>query len=507
MKNKIVNSVKENIAIVVILLAMAIVYGIMMFTNGPWYDELYTYYSFISRGPVYAAIHWPVPNNHVGYSVLSAFLDMFGNAYIGLRGVSYIASLLNIWLIYKLAGKFLDKEWSALASVIYIGAILVNSLSIQGRGYSLAITAFLVAALNCYAVCTEDAKLINYICFAIALTAGLYVLPSSTYWVMPICFIGGIYLLVNKDITKLIRLIISAVVAAVMTAGLYAIIWLAIGSNLMSKNPENPYFGVYQVNIILKAPFAALKTGIDYMLASPYIQSIDRSEAVLGLPQYFRELFDQCYLRGGIVLSIILIILAVTGIYLYVREKNWMSLFVGGMLTIVPVMLIIQSVHPYKRVLSFIMVPMAIGIAWMLKCAISRVKYGCILCYGLIFFIAIIMATGYDYRSPLADRENDIKEALNVMEEAGISPAGIDSIYYTDDFQKYVLKFYYDNEPAELTLEEANYVMVSPEMRDSDYDAFIWPMLTVHDPDMLEYIEANFTSVYDGGEYAVYARK
>ena len=50
-------------------------------------------------------------------------------------------------------------------------------------------------------------------------------------------------------------------IAAVHTLGLYSIIWLAIGSNLLSKTQDSGYFGIYQVNIILQAPFKALKTG------------------------------------------------------------------------------------------------------------------------------------------------------------------------------------------------------------------------------------------------------
>ena len=76
----------------VFFLGMAVYYGYRMFIITPWYDELYTYYYFISKGPVYAAIHWPLPNNHVGYSVLSGFLNLFGNSVIGLRGMSYLAA-------------------------------------------------------------------------------------------------------------------------------------------------------------------------------------------------------------------------------------------------------------------------------------------------------------------------------------------------------------------------------------------------------------------------------
>ena len=77
-----VDYIKEHIACILLITFMGIIYIYNMFANKPWYDELYTYYYFISRGPIYAAIHWPVPNNHVGYSVLSAFLDFFGNPYI-----------------------------------------------------------------------------------------------------------------------------------------------------------------------------------------------------------------------------------------------------------------------------------------------------------------------------------------------------------------------------------------------------------------------------------------
>ena len=70
---------KEHTGILLFSLGMAIYYGWRMFALDPWYDELYTYYSFLSKGPVYAAIHWPVPNNHVMYSVLSAFFNIFGN--------------------------------------------------------------------------------------------------------------------------------------------------------------------------------------------------------------------------------------------------------------------------------------------------------------------------------------------------------------------------------------------------------------------------------------------
>ena len=92
----------ETILFLVFLNAMAIYYGWRMFALTLWYHELYTYYYFISRGPVYAAIHWPLPNNHVGYSVLSGFLNLFGNSAISLRGISWISSLVSIGILFAI---------------------------------------------------------------------------------------------------------------------------------------------------------------------------------------------------------------------------------------------------------------------------------------------------------------------------------------------------------------------------------------------------------------------
>ena len=141
----------ENKLFSLFFLGMAVYYAVSMFAIKPWYDELYTYYSFISRGPVYAAIHWPVPNNHVFYSVLSAFLDYLGNPYIGLRGVSFLMSCANMLLLYQFAKKFLNRFFSAGVVFLYVAVWQVNNLSVQGRGYTLATTCYLLALFSLFA--------------------------------------------------------------------------------------------------------------------------------------------------------------------------------------------------------------------------------------------------------------------------------------------------------------------------------------------------------------------
>lgn len=83
---------KKNILFTLIFLFFMGYYGYRLFVITPWYDEIYTYIYFIDKGFFYSATHWPLPNNHVFFSMISSFLRIFG-VYIGLRGISYLAAV------------------------------------------------------------------------------------------------------------------------------------------------------------------------------------------------------------------------------------------------------------------------------------------------------------------------------------------------------------------------------------------------------------------------------
>ena len=520
MMNRILKegSFKKNIAAAAFMACMAVVYAFMMYGNKPWYDELYTYYYFISRGPIYAAIHWPVPNNHVGYSVLSACLDVFSDPFIRLRGISYIAAIANLALIYVFCCRFMRREFALSVSMLYAGAGLVHRLSIQGRGYTLAVTCFLIVLISLYDIClTDKAGRGSFIWLAIGLTYGLYIVPSSVYWVIPSCLTAGIYVLIKKKYDLLKRLIVTGLIAAFVTFCLYALIWLAIGANIVSKDSSLAYFGMHQVKVILKAPFLSFKTGMEYMLASPYIQSIDRVDCIKGMPDYLTALFDNFYDGFGIFImavTALIALYAIVGIFLHVKKRDtdlFGCLFICICLIVVPVMLLIQSVHPYKRVLGFYMLPIAFGTVYMLDHVVKKVigenrdrlLTGVCVAFACIFTLICGLSISSDgNRAPLADKENDLKEVFDL-----IDVKEIDNIFYTDDYQKYVLKFYYDASPAESpTLEGADWVVVSAELTDPGNTEPEWPILYGYDENLLEQIYSSFESIAINEEYAVYRR-
>ena len=117
----------ETISVTLFIIGMAAYYLWRMFAITPIYDELYTYYNFISRGPVYAALHWTMPDDHIGYAVLSSLLTLFGNPYIGLRGLSFICAIANLILIYKIADRYYSHGLPLAATILYSQLLCQNT--------------------------------------------------------------------------------------------------------------------------------------------------------------------------------------------------------------------------------------------------------------------------------------------------------------------------------------------------------------------------------------------
>lgn len=476
---------KENIGIGVLVLFFACMYIWRMINIHPWYDELYTYYTFISRGPVYAAIHWPLPNNHVGYSALSGFLNIFGSPVIALRGVSLIAAISNIILVYLLGLKFFEeKSGYALAVTGFYGAVnIVNALSVQGRGYSLSTTCMLLSIMVLIKLTSADKPYMRwFVIYAICLSLGIYVIPSSTFWVIPVCLTGGFYLLFNKKIRTLVRLIIASALAALADLMLYATIWLAIGSNLLSKTEGGQYFGLYQLDIIKHAPYTSLKAGLDYMLASPYIQSVDRNIVVTGLLRYFETLFAQFYSGAAWIIIVLLLLTMIIALIRYIKDRtDFKALFLFVFILMQPILLIIQSQQPYLRVFTFFGFVVAVSAVYL--CSGFYINAGIMTVLGVL--MALLTLTP-GYRTNLGDDEDTLLACFQLAAEEGLQPEAIESICYTDDYQKYILKYYYDIEPLEASVGEAMMVIAPDELNG------IWPKL---------YDESNFDRDLINNEY------
>lgn len=272
----------ETMATTLFIIGMAAYYMWRMFVVTPSHEELVTFYDFISKGSLYSAMNWPSPNNHIGYSVLASLFNLFGNNYIGLRGVSYISAVCNLVMVYRITRKYFAHMLPFAAVVLYASMQVVNEYSIQGRGYTFATFCFLLAIYVAADLCKagEDKKY-RYITFVFCIVYGLYTTPSSIYWAIPVCITVVLFLSINgfrsrqyfeNDseniyLKKLNSFVAAMIVSIFLSLVLYAIIWLMVGANQLVGDKNSIFYGTSNGLVLLRNPGKALGTGMEFMLS------------------------------------------------------------------------------------------------------------------------------------------------------------------------------------------------------------------------------------------------
>ncbi len=554
-ENKIYNAIPhepETIALTLFIIGMAAYYLWRMFAITPQYDELYTYYTFISKGPLYSAIHWPLPNNHVGYSVFSAIFDYTGNSYVGLRGVSYLCAVSNLILVFRICKKYFSHGLPFAATMLYASMQVVNEYSVQGRGYTLATTCFLLAIYCICQICSlgEKRKYL-YISLSGVLILGLYTVPSSVYWVVPVCIAGCIYLLINayrsKSVysrmsdniywKKLTNLILTGISAAFITTILYTLIWLAIGSNLLVKTQGTDFYGWSHGAVLLRAPVQALVEGMNYMLSQPYIQSL---EPKVFWERYIGWNFSMLnYMLPGLVIPLLVIILSGMGCMIYECIKHFeysrtvINLIAIVNLLFIGIMLIIQKKLPYLRVFGYstfiVIICVCSALERLLNVLIriynkklsgntnSNVQskenetvtktdkwYTGISAYIpvliiLVFFIYRVITP--DFNCQLGFRENEV---FNTLYIADVTKRHNPAVLDCD--QQYLLKFGWDIDCTKTDVDDADMVIVDKDMLDSRYSGEdFWKFYQTYETINWNYLKTMHV-IYENEDFVLYVK-
>ncbi len=206
---------------------------------------------------------------------------------------------------------------------------------------------------------------------------------------LPLYLMAGLYLLINGIRTRkmvrewrrnlymqhLIQVVIQGVCAAVLTTMLYLLIWLAIGSNLMVKDPTSPVSGWSHGSAILHHPLACAMTGIRYMLATPYIQSVPREGYLPRLREYMVTLmaYDLPFAAYPLLIICVLGVLLMLAhcVMHFENSRTGFYVLTIGSLVMIPVMLFAQAKLPYYRVFSYASVLVAITVTAVLEHILS----------------------------------------------------------------------------------------------------------------------------------------
>lgn len=344
-------------------------------------------------------------------------------------------------------------------------------------------------------------------------------------------------LLSQKEYRILIQLIAASLVSAFVTAGLYGILWLAIGSNLLIKMPDSGFGGMSHGAVILQAPMKALITGVTYMLDTPYIQSMTREQFRRQASYWLQTLFGtqlspvvgvkgagMCWLVGIALTVVILwsiwrVKQRITGDD---REKYreflaWYFILTPLLLTVA---LIIQCKLPYQRVFSFLGAWTAFLTAWLFETidGIARKKTdgskgnkdivrqsGRV--WGILTGGLCVLALWAD-QNPYSMRDEFLRDAYEQvpMEQ-------MEKVAVTDCDQEYFLLYAYDIEGDRVTrqIEEADIVLIDKALLGMTYGyreaPEEWKFYLTREEIPTAYLEEKMEPVYENWHFILYERK
>lgn len=517
MKEKIIKILKNNYLFALIWFFFCIYYAYRLYEITPWYDEVYTYINFIDKGVIYSATHWPLPNNHVFFSVISVPFRALG-IYIGLRGVSFLASMGTILLLYIFLKSLFSKGIATCGVMIYGMFLSTNSLAVQGRGYSLA-TFFLMCSLYCgYQISCLREKRRHYILFAVSLYLGLYTLMSSVYWVVSVCICFGVLLLLLKKYRQLLRLFMSAVAAAIFTVGSYSVLWFSMGAQSIQNELS---LSDSLVKIVFEYPRTCLKRGIEIMRSDGNLQSIDRSAFVHDFKYFFRDILASFLGHGNnsmlVVFSAVIILVFGMGLFhiIFLKKtsmklnecKELLAYIISSVgFLVIYLVLFIQSVYPFARVFSFAGIYLVILNCVILNWAVKLVGillrkkeiYKRLQLVNILIFIFFIFKmTDSVHNQEYMSWDYYAYDAIKSVEWEEISTYAVSDIYANQQIV-FHCNLGEKNVYVEYDIRVPDIVIMSKEVTIGQ-----WPCM-ITDEDMQSFAIEDRTLVYENDGYYVY---
>lgn len=432
---------KGNRIFIGIVLLTALYYGWRMFFIYPNVDEVVTYYWSVDKGLLYSVACWIAPNNHILFSALSAVLNWLLPGYIGLRGISFVASIATLILLYLLLKKVYDMHIALVGTMLYIMCKLPTELATQGRGYALS-TFFLVLAIySGYCILMKENTKKWIAGFAISLWGGLYTIMTSVYWIVPICICVGSILLLSKQFNKLKDTVGWCIVAAGFTFLCYSIICFTMGASQLASDRYNLR---EDINILLDRPLECFKTGFLWIYDMVTLYSPGRTG--INLAQIFYSFVYACFPFATFLMAIlVLVCMLLCGYigYKLIKQSNadWAKLYLAFISCIgfllVCVIPWIQGYIVFERTFSFVGVFLVVILASgysvlenLIAAKFNAIKYMVVLGLALI---NIALLTSNRYNEPYETQSEDIKTAIeHVSWENVDSYAGLEYYVYFD---------------------------------------------------------------------------
>lgn len=222
------------------------------------YDEAFTFLAFAAPDDPSAWLSYYAPNNHVLHTLaMRLVISMGGQTPPLIRIPALVAGValapLCAWLAVLLSGR-------RLAGICAAGLIGASSLLIEysanARGYSMVCLAAVAMGIASVAICRAPKGRWCWLAWALTAALGTFVIPVMLYAAVIFALIIALQIVIGpaeRKIRRLAtqRLIVTAIVAAALTAILYLPVIQISGWDALVAN-----------EYVTPKPFAAVWTGL-----------------------------------------------------------------------------------------------------------------------------------------------------------------------------------------------------------------------------------------------------
>lgn len=197
------------------------------------YDEAWTYNNFISRGFLVTISYYPMPNNHVFYSIFASVVNLFSNtnSILIFRLVSSLFYFLSFFIFLKILFSKEEKFVNLHYLVLSLAPLTLITLyqSSLARGYSLLLLLFLICTYIILSIAKRD-KSYKWFWWAFFTSLCFFTNPAYLYTHFAICLIILIFI---KNSLK--NLIIANITSLIFTIFFYFPIIIFQGLDFLLK--------------------------------------------------------------------------------------------------------------------------------------------------------------------------------------------------------------------------------------------------------------------------------
>lgn len=360
------------------------------------YDEWVSYYFFSGKSFWTTMTFYPFPNNHIFYNLVSRVtLQLPIDAEITLRLPAFISSILCTYYFFKICKTYFGTALSMMLVILCISSFHFVLYSFESRGYSF-VNLFCVLLMYAGLKLSQNYSGYKYrILFVLSLFLGLYSVPSFLYALLPVCLVLGIYVLKQKQITRVLLYCFDGFVAIALAG-------IAYGLVLHYNNPElllNPNGG--------STKFSLSDQNVPQII-SQHLQST------------FVYLFNYNY-------ALISVLILLAGSIYYVLSSKSDSKFVGllalAMICSPMIILPLHRVIPFERTWLYLLFPAVLCLG-MLMTNFLKFKFAEVFRYKNAIVVAALLVCLYmlAFVKPRHKEENAVDYELSDLRDKKLEP-------------------------------------------------------------------------------------